>query len=141
WWRRMFGLKAKGAEHRAPRSVWTNPIAWREAASRNSTPAKIAARWIFLGIGAAFGVGITAAFHFGFIESVARYQFVLLATVWGELAVIALVAINTAATAISKEREDGTLDLLLTTPITASAYLQGKLRGLITYLLPLLAIP
>jgi ABC-type transport system involved in multi-copper enzyme maturation permease subunit len=141
WWRKMLGLKAKGDLHRAPRAVWVNPIAWREAASRNSTPAKIALRWAFLAAGMAFGLGITAAFHFEWIESVTRYQFVLLATVWGELAVIALVGINTAATAISKEREDGTLDLLLTTPITAGAYLTGKLRGLVTYLLPLLAVP
>ncbi|HYE62335.1 MAG TPA: ABC transporter permease subunit [Phycisphaerales bacterium] len=141
WWRRLLGLKAKGDMHRAPRGVWHNPIAWREAASRNSTPVKIALRWTFLALGLLFGIGITLAYHFEYLESVGRYQFILLATVWGELAVIALVAINTAATAISKEREDGTLDLLLTTPITASAYLQGKLRGLITYLLPLLAVP
>jgi ABC-type transport system involved in multi-copper enzyme maturation permease subunit len=141
WWRRMLGLKPKGDSHRAPRQVWHNPIAWREAASRNSTPVKIALRWTFLALGGLFGVGITAALHFGMLASVPQYQFILLATIWGELAVIALVAINTAATAISKEREDGTLDLLLTTPITASAYLKGKLQGLITYLLPLLAVP
>ncbi len=141
WWRRMFGMAARSSGHRAPRSVWTNPIAWREAASRNSTPAKIAARYVFLAMGGLLGAGITGAFHFGGIATIERFQFVLLATVWAEVAVIALVAINVAATAISKEREDGTLDLLLTTPITASAYLTGKLRGLIAYLLPLLAIP
>jgi ABC-type transport system involved in multi-copper enzyme maturation permease subunit len=64
-----------------------------------------------------------------------------MATVWVELTVISLVAIMASATAISKEREDGTLDLLLTTPITASSYLTGKLRGLIAYLLPLLCVP
>ena len=62
-------------------------------------------------------------------------------TVLGELVVIALVAINMSATAISREREDGTLDLLLTTPVTPSAYLSGKIRGLMAYLLPMLAVP
>src|SRR5258705_6803202 len=46
-----------------------------------------------------------------------------------------------AATSIAREREDGTLDLLLTTPITQSAYLTGKLRGMIAYLLPMIAAP
>lgn len=73
--------------------------------------------------------------------ALAEYRFVLSAVVWTELAVITLVAINMSATAISREREDGTLDLLLTTPITASAYLAGKLRGLIAYLFPLLCVP
>jgi len=140
WHRRLFGMKARSVEHRPPRAVWANPIAWREAASRNSTPAKIAARWIFLGLGALFGAGIVYFYHTGRLSH-AEFRFGLIATLWGELATIALVGINTAATAISKEREDGTLDLLLTTPITASAYLTGKLRGLIAYLLPLLAVP
>jgi ABC-type transport system involved in multi-copper enzyme maturation permease subunit len=140
WHRKILGLKLKSSEHRAPRAVWTNPIAWREAASRNSTPAKIAARYVFLGLGGLFGLGLIWMFHTGSL-STSDFQYALLATMWGELAVIALVGINTAATAISKEREDGTLDLLLTTPITPSAYLKGKLRGLVAYLLPLLAVP
>lgn len=65
----------------------------------------------------------------------------MLATVWTELIVIVLIAVNVSATAISREREDGTLDLLLTTPITPKDYLNGKLRGLIGYLAPLLAVP
>jgi ABC-type transport system involved in multi-copper enzyme maturation permease subunit len=140
WHRRLLGLRPKSSEHRAPKAVWTNPIAWREAASRNSTPAKIAARYIFLSLGGLFGIALIWMLHTGSL-SASEFQYALLATLWGEVAVIALVGINTAATAISKEREDGTLDLLLTTPITASAYLKGKLRGLIAYLLPLMAIP
>jgi len=140
WYRKAFGMPATASEHRAPRAVWTNPIAWREAASRNSTPAKIAARWVFLASGGLFGLGIVYFYHTGRLGH-SGFQFAMIATIWSELAAIALVAINTAATAISKEREDGTLDLLLTTPITAAAYLTGKLRGLIAYMLPLLAVP
>jgi len=55
--------------------------------------------------------------------------------------VVVLVALNMSATAVAKEREDGTLDLLLTTPITPAAYLGGKVRGMIAYLLPLLGVP
>lgn len=141
WYRKIFGLGAKGAEHRPPRAVWHNPIAWREAAARNSTLGKQAARWAFVALGTLFGVGLVWWFHTTPAATFAGYRSVLLATVWGELAVIALVAVNMSATAISREREDGTLDLLLTTPISSGAYLLGKLRGLIAYLVPLLLVP
>lgn len=141
WHRRLFGMKPRPAgEHRAPKNVWTNPIAWREAASRNSSPAKVVMRYVFLATGLGIGGLVLVLFHTGELK-LDGFRFTLLSLVWGELAVIALVGINTAATAISKEREDGTLDLLLTTPITAKAYVMGKLRGLVAYLMPLLAVP
>lgn len=140
WYRRMFGLGASGAEHRPPRHVWTNPIAWREAAARNSTLGRIVARWSFIAAGAVWGVGLVWMFHAGRFTN-ADFRLALLFTTIGELAVVALVAVNMSATSISREREDGTLDLLLTTPITPAEYLSGKLRGLIAYLLPLMAVP
>ncbi|MDX2131635.1 MAG: ABC transporter permease subunit [Planctomycetota bacterium] len=140
-WQRLLGRQArKAGEHRAPKQVWTNPIAWREAASRNSSLAKIVARWVFIGLGAAFGLTLIYLYHDRTFTP-SDFRFAMVATVWGELALIALVGINVAATAISREREDGTLDLLLTTPITARAYLLGKLRGLVMYLMPLLLVP
>jgi ABC-type transport system involved in multi-copper enzyme maturation permease subunit len=140
WYRKVFGLGSAGAEHRPPRAVWTNPIAWREAAARNSTMGRIAARWSFIAVGGLWAIGLIAMYHGGSLAS-ADFQLALLATVIGELVVTTLVAINMASTAISREREDGTLDLLTTTPITQGQYLMGKLRGLIAYLLPLIAVP
>ncbi|HHN78918.1 MAG TPA: hypothetical protein ENK11_09655, partial [Phycisphaerales bacterium] len=126
--------------HRAPRHVWPNPIAWREAAARNSTFWKILGRWSFVVAGGLGGLILIAAFHGGAIGP-DEFRRILLAVVWTESAVISLIAVNMAATAVSREREDGTLDLILTTPITPSMYLSGKLRGLIAYLLPMLAVP
>lgn len=140
WYRRMFGLGAAGAEYRPPRSVWANPIAWREAAARNSTFGRIVARWSFVVFGVALGVALVAAYHTNTFTP-SDFQLALGYTVLGELMIIALVAINMSATAVSREREDGTLDLLLTTPITPGSYLTGKLRGLVAYLLPMLAVP
>ncbi|MCC6426823.1 MAG: ABC transporter permease subunit [Phycisphaerales bacterium] len=140
WYRRMFGLGASGAEHRPPRAVWHNPIAWREAAARNSTLVRILMRWAFIATGAIFGLTLIIIFHVGDLTKT-EFRFAMLATVWGMLIVTALVAMNMAATAISREREDGTLDLLLTTPITPGQYLSGKLRGLIAYILPMIAVP
>jgi len=140
WYRKMFGLGASGAEHRPPKAVWSNPIAWREASARNRTFGRILARWSFVVLGAAFGFVLVAAYHTGAFNA-RDFQLALQYTVIGELVVIGLVAINMSATAISREREDGTLDLLLTTPMTPKSYLSGKLRGLVAYLLPLLAVP
>jgi ABC-type Na+ efflux pump permease subunit len=58
-----------------------------------------------------------------------------------EFAVILLIVTNAAASTVTREKEDGTLDLLLTTPITSRYYVWGKLRGLVAFVLPLLAIP
>ncbi len=140
WYRKLFGLSAKGSDTRRAREVWNNPIAWREAAARANTLPKRLARWGFIAAGAAFGIGLTIAFHNGRLTPGA-FRLALLTTVWTELIIITLVAINMSATAISREREDGTLDLLLTTPISQAYYLNGKLRGLISYLAPLLAVP
>ncbi len=137
---RVFRPGSGGERHRAPKGVWHNPIAWREAAARAGTPWRTAGRIAFLGLGLLWVIGLLGAHHVGKL-SPDTLQFALLATVWGELVVIALIAVNMSATAVSREREDGTLDLLLTTPITPTAYLGGKLRGLITFIAPMLAVP
>lgn len=140
WVRKAMGLGAKGAENRPPRDVWSNPIAWREAAARNATFMRILGRWSFIAIGILIGLGITGMYAAGWM-TMSTFRFVLQAVVWTEIAIISLIAMNMAATAVSREREDGTLDLILTTPITPGAYLTGKLRGLIAYLVPMILVP
>jgi ABC-type Na+ efflux pump permease subunit len=71
-------------------------------------------------------------------ENVRNY---LLASVVLEFAVILLIVTNAAASTVTREKEDGTLDLLLTTPITSRYYIWGKLRGLVYFVLPLIAVP
>ena len=122
------------------RYVGHNPIAWREASARNATPTKIVLRWTFIALGLLWGLGIVIAAHNGSLNA-SDFRLLLLATVGAELGVVFLIAINMAASAVAREREDGTLDLLLTTPLSQRAYLTGKLRGMIAYLLPMLAVP
>lgn len=138
--RKWLRLHGEGERTRPAREVWHNPIAWREAAARNATLGKMLARWSFIAIGLAFALGLVLYYHGGSLKT-EQMRLIVLYTVIGELAVIALVAVNMAATAVAREREDGTLDLLLTTPITPSQYLTGKLRGMIAYLTPMLAVP
>jgi ABC-type transport system involved in multi-copper enzyme maturation permease subunit len=58
-----------------------------------------------------------------------------------EFAIILLILTNAAASTVTREKEDGTLDLLLSTPITSHYYIWGKLRGLVSFVIPLIAIP
>jgi len=142
WYRKLFGLGSAGSEHRAPRPVTNNPISWREATARNATLGRIIARYAFIAAGIGWALLLIIWYHQSSSVMAAKtFRLAMQVTVWGELAVITLVAINMSSTAVSREREDGTLDLLLTTAITPSSYLLGKLRGLVAYLLPLLAVP
>lgn len=58
-----------------------------------------------------------------------------------QVAMIVLIVTNAAASTVTREKEDGSLDLLLSTPITSRYYIWGKLRGLVSYVLPLIAVP
>lgn len=140
WYRRWFGLGAAGADTRPPRAVWNQPIAWREAAARNATLGRILARYAFIATGLGFALVLIGLFNAKLLDA-ADFRAALLYTVIGELAVIALVAINMSATTVAREREDGTLDLLLTTPMTPAMYLGGKVQGVLAYLIPMLAVP
>jgi len=139
-WRRSLSRLELRQRSRGLRAVWKNPIAWREALSRGNTLPKRAAKWAFLGAGVLWGFAVLWLHQKGTIGN-NTLRFLLLATLWTEVAVLCLIAMNMAATSVSREREDGTLDLLLTTPITPQAYLGGKLRGIISFLAPLLAAP
>ena len=161
WYQKMLGVRrmsSDGSAERTGRTVWHNPIAWREAAARNATAGRVLARYSFIAIGVLFAIAVIAMYHGGSFgptrlagtilpdgptagPAAATFRAILLYTVIGELAVITLIAVNMSATAVSREREDGTLDLLLTTPITPSQYLAGKLKGIMAYLLPLICVP
>lgn len=73
--------------------------------------------------------------------SAARARQFLLGMIMIEFAVILLIVTNAAASTVTREKEDGSLDLLLATPITSRYYIWGKLRGLVSFVLPLAAIP
>jgi ABC-type Na+ efflux pump permease subunit len=60
---------------------------------------------------------------------------------WIELAVILLVVTNTAASTLTREKETQTIELLLSTPLTSQYIVAGMLRGLVSFALPLIAVP
>ena len=65
----------------------------------------------------------------------------LLGLIFLEFATILLIVTNASANTVTREKEDGSLDLLLTTPITSRYYIWGKLRGLVSFALPFIAVP
>lgn len=145
--RSVFTRRDEGERRRKPRRVWHNPIAWREAATRASAGGRSALRWLFILGGIALGVLLVIAHYGGWLpnpnaapaEQVARDW--LVAVVWSELAVALLVVTNTAATTLTREKESLTIELLLSTPLTSQYIVAGMLRGLVSFALPLIAVP
>jgi ABC-type transport system involved in multi-copper enzyme maturation permease subunit len=206
-----------GDNTRKPRTVWSNPIAWREAKTKASAARASLLRYGFIAAGMAGAVVLVIMFSNERFEGAyitrasydpsramlailegdkattfrvaptanitlngkpaaadslqGRYRVVnkgvgtrgeltsidlgdiqrrlsandtrsfLLGAVTVEFAVILLIVTNAAASTVTREKEDGSLDLLLTTPITSRYYIWGKLRGLVSYVLPLVAVP
>ena len=73
--------------------------------------------------------------------SLAETQSYLLKLLLLEMAVVVIVITNVAASTVTREKEDSSLDLLLASPITSRYYLWGKLRGLMSLALPLNLVP
>ncbi|MCA9296092.1 MAG: ABC transporter permease subunit, partial [Phycisphaerales bacterium] len=140
WYRKVLGLGARGATERPPRSVGNNPIVWREAHSRGKTLPAILGRWSFVVVGVAIALVMLILYHRSVMTTMTLRD--ALATVLSaEVVIITLIALNMSATSVSREREDGSLDIILTTPIQPGPYLWGKLRGLIQFLVPMLLVP
>ncbi len=128
-----------GERTQKPRRVWKNPIAWREAATRATAASKGVVRYAIIGGGVCAAVLVLLQYHTGL--SVAATRLWLAGIIMVEFGIILLVATNTAATAITKERESQAMDLLLATPLLAKDLVWGKLRGLVSFTLPPLCVP
>jgi ABC-type transport system involved in multi-copper enzyme maturation permease subunit len=140
WYRRLLGLGAKDARARGARHVGRNPISWRERVLRGRTPVAILARWGFVAIGLVIAIVLVTLYHTGIFNTPAMRNAVA-AVLAGEIVIIALAALQMSATAVSREREDGTLDIILTTPIQPGPYIWGKMLGLMQYLIPMILVP
>ncbi|MCH2134607.1 MAG: ABC transporter permease subunit [Phycisphaerales bacterium] len=146
---KIFRIAPKLATERAARGVGHNPVAWRESHQRRSV-GSILARWGFLAVGLAVLIVILAVHSSALVDNspqaminagTSQTRSLIIALLFAETIIIVLTAINLSATAVSREREDGSLDLILTTPIQPGPYLAGKHRGLVRYLLPMILLP
>ena len=134
-----------GELRRKPRRVWRNPIAWREAATRASAGGSSVLRWVFIIGGIILGLALVVAHYWSWFplnsNMPATARAWLNVVVWIELAVILLVVTNTAATTLTREKESQTIELLLCTPLTSQYIVAGMLRGLVSFAVPLIAVP
>ena len=140
WYRRLLRLGAQNATERPARAVGKNPISWRESVLRGKTVVGIVGRWGFLIVGLIAAIIVLTLYHTGGLDH-QTMRLTLLTILSAEIAIIAFAALNMSATAVSREREDGSLDIILTTPIQPGPYIAGKHRGLLQYLVPMLLLP
>lgn len=129
------GRRSQEQRTRPPRHVWNNPVAWREAKTRASGGGAL--RWAVAAVGL-IGAIILLIYHMrGEVDAdTARKS--LSGIIAIQFAITLLIATNAAATAMTKEKDSKTMDLLLTTVLTSRYILWGKLRGLVSFCLPLI---
>ncbi|NLX13049.1 MAG: ABC transporter permease subunit [Phycisphaerales bacterium] len=144
-WRRLLPRRIRagceGERIRRARHVWSNPVAWREAVTRASAASSNLVRYAYVGGGVVAGALLLFAHGGGWFSDLHEARNWLTAIVIVEFVTVLLMLANTAATAISREREAGTIELLLTTPLTSRYIVWGKLRGLVSFAVPLMALP
>jgi ABC-type transport system involved in multi-copper enzyme maturation permease subunit len=143
FWRRLAERLRLGRQQstRKPHTVWSNPVAWREAVTRASATSRGVGRYAVILGGILAAVALLIAYLQGGAMTAAVTRQYLAGLVAIEFVLVLLIATNTAASALTKEKESKTLDILLTTPLTPSYIIRGKLRGLVTFVVPLIGIP
>jgi len=132
-----FRRQASGERTRKPRTVWANPVAWREATARASSAM---VRWAII-LGGLVGSSVMLVSYLRRELPSGEVAMWLAGLTAIQVTIALLIATNTAATSMTKEKESKTMDLLLTTPLTSKYILWGKLRGLVSFAAPLLAGP
>ena len=127
---------------RKPHQVWANPVAWREAVTRASATSRGMGRYLVIGCGLIGALWLLVYYlkgWAGFNPSETRTWLAVIIAI--EFALVLIIATNTAASSLTKEKESKTMDLLLATPLSSSYLIWGKLRGLVSFVLPLIAVP
>lgn len=138
-WRRV---RITGAEPCRPaRHVWSNPVAWREATTRASVVGSQLLRATYLTLGLLALVMFLSHVRAGAFANTVTARAWLTWIVTIEFALVVLMAANNAATAMTREREQRTLDLLLCTPLSSRYIVWGKARGLVSFAVGLMAVP
>ncbi|MBC8310017.1 MAG: ABC transporter permease subunit [Phycisphaerales bacterium] len=137
FWKRLFQQEIGDRDAHA---VSGNPISWRERVTRHRNIGSLLGRWGFVAICSLASIILTTLFLTTTISG-DFYRNSILFLVIGEFLIVTFSAISLSSSAIAKEREDGSLDLLLTTSITPRMYLGGKMRGLVLHLLPMALVP
>lgn len=139
----------EGERRRRARHVWANPVAWREAMTQGSAASNRMIYYGYLIGGVAAAVVLLISHNSGQLvlpgtlptAAAAAARNWLTGIVMVEFITAIMMVVNSGATAISRERESGTMELLLVTPLESDYIIRGKIRGLVSFAVPLIAVP
>ena len=140
------GRTIKSWKSRDPRSMWSNPILWREMRTWAYGKKVLIIRVAYLILAAcvAFGLFQIARNDAGMMAD-RGYQEQLVApsvTVLAPLVVFSLILINAlAVNSVTNERDAGALDLLLVTEITSVDFIFGKILGVLYVMKEMVLVP
>lgn len=124
---------------RNARTVWENPVIWREMKTRAYGRKTVLIKLAFLVVAAAAAYAIAdipanAPLVMGMV-SPAGFAFI-------GISLLALLLVNTqAVTALTSERDANTLELLLVTELSAAEFVYGKLGGILYNTMEVTAAP
>jgi len=129
-----------GTERKHHRSVWNNPVTWKEIATRGYGRKIFVIKLAYVLLAALIGYSVMtsqtdgAALVLGMMSPAAA--------AFLAIGVISLLLINAqAVTSISTERDDNTLDILLATDLHASEFMTGKILGALWNTREMIALP
>ena len=129
------GGAAAGAR-REPRTVWSNPVLWRELRTRAHGRAMLAVRIAWLLLFAAAVAGIIAQ------ARAPRPDRIGIATAVVPMVVASLLAITAlAVTSVTMERDRGTFDLLLVSDLEPKEFVWGKILGVLGAAADMVVLP
>ena len=138
-----FGRQTGAERTRKPHQVWANPVAWREAVSRGGSAGRGMTRVLVIGTGLLAAIVLVVYYgkytNSGFGPAVARTWLANIVAI--EFAIVLLVGVNVAGSSLTKDKESRSLDIMLTTPLTSRYIIWGKLRGLVSFVLPMILVP
>ena len=121
---------------RGPRTVWDNPVLWREICTRAHGRRIVLVRIAWLVLFAAAVAGIVAE------AKAARPDRGAVAVAVIPMALASLLAVTAlAVTSITTERDRGALDVLLVTDLEPSEFVWGKLLGVLAVAREIVALP
>lgn len=142
--------RARVSKARASSKVWANPVAWHECRRLGRGFLATITRYLVPAVAIILTI-LLLMMHAGDqltntlggsglrLQSHIYLQRIVLLLVILQMAIGMLIGLFYATSTVAREREDGTLDILLTTPLGARRYLWGKVRGLLSGLLPIAA--
>ncbi|GAB5441768.1 MAG: hypothetical protein Fues2KO_21170 [Fuerstiella sp.] len=127
-------------ERRHHRSVWNNPVTWKEVITRGYGRKVIVIKLVYVAMAALIGYSMLSSGPVG--TELVLGMVSPAAAAFLAIGVISLLLVNAqAVTSISTERDSNTLDILLATDISAKEFMTGKIVGAMWNAREMVAVP